>query len=337
MLSQEILDKFVYIEGGRNLPQGKFTRNEMMKVSDVKDWRNKNGNTGLYLTAYMYDQEDQYESELFGDFYLDFDSEDDFELARQDALRAVWYLSNKYTYAIPHNMLRIYFSGKKGLHIVVPAEIMGITGDKNLNEYYKVMAQKISEQLKHDTLDKKIYDRRRLFRAPNSRHHNTLLFKIPITYYELVHHSLDQIKELAKLPRRVEYETPYEISRAKTEFLHHIVEWTNRFGQKFSDKKFDSKPLDFVPSCIQHLIDSGPMQGQRNETAAALTSFWKKQGFTEQGIWELLVKWNNESIEEWELKNTMQSILRRSYEYGCSRLEVISICAGNECPLFKKV
>ena len=337
MLSQEILNKFVYIEGGRNLPQGKFTRNEYMKITEARDWRNKHGNTGIYFSAYAYNQEDVKEAELFGDFYLDFDSEEDFEKAREDALRAIWYLNNKITYGIPHNMLRIYFSGKKGLHLVVPAEIIGITGDKHLNEYYKIMARKVAEQLKNETLDEKIYDRRRLFRAPNSRHHDTKLFKIPITYYELANFPLDKIKELAQMPRRVEYDAPYEITRAKTEFQQHINEWVNRFGHKFDNsKKFGNKPLDFVPVCIQELIDSGPISGQRNNTAAVLTSFWKKQGFTEQGVWELLCRWNNESMPEWELKNTMRSVINREYEYGCSTLETLATCIGSDCPLFKK-
>ncbi|MDK2600642.1 hypothetical protein QO179_24420 [Bacillus stercoris] len=308
----------------------------MMTINDVQEYRKKNHNTGIYLSAYVYDSQDVKEANLYADFYLDFDAEDDFEKARQDALASVTYLKQK-SYNIPEAMIRIYFSGKKGIHLVVPAVAFGVEPDKHLNEYYKVMAQSISEETKNGTLDLKIYDRRRLFRIANSRHADTGLYKIPLTYFELVMMSVDEIKELATMPRAVKYEKGYEITRAKQEYGRNIEKWSNRFGMKFNNsKKFSAKPLDFTPACIQELIDQGPVKGQRNNTAAALTSFWKKQGCTEQKTWDNLVKWNNQSIPEWELKNTMQSVFSNDYEYGCSTLETLATCIGEKCPLFRK-
>lgn len=337
MSYQETLTKFKYIEGGRNLPGGKFTRNEMMEVQDIQQYRKKNNNTGLYLSAYIYDNIDVKEASLYADFYLDFDAEDDFEKAREDAIASVTYLKQKFTYNIPESMIRIYFSGKKGIHLVVPGIAFGIEPDKHLNEYFKMMAQGCSEQTVHKTLDLKIYDRRRLFRMTNSIHADTGLFKIPITYFELVMLSVGEIKELAKGPRAISYDPPFEISRARMEYHNIIEKWSHRFGHKFdATKKFASKPLDFTPACIQELIDAGPQKGQRNNTAAALTSFWKKQGCTEQRVWEYLVRWNNESIAEWELKQTMESVYHNNYEYGCSTLETLATCIGEKCPLFRK-
>lgn len=337
MLSQEQASKFIYIEGGRNLPGGKFTRNEYMTIDQVQDYRKKNDNTGIYLTAYVYDSLDVKEANLYADFYLDFDSEDNFELAREDAIAAITYLKQTFTYNIPEGAIRIYFSGKKGIHLVVPATVFGAEPDKHLNEYYKTMATTISEHCTHDTLDLKIYDRRRLFRMANSRHASTMLYKIPLTYFELVMMSHEEIKELAKGPRAIQYDSPYEITRAKQEYHSNIEKWGNRFGKKFDNaKKFESKPLTFTPHCIQELIDVGPQKGIRNNTAAVLTSFWKKQGNTEQGVWELLVKWNNDSMPEWELKNTMQSVYNNNYEYGCSTLESLATCVKEKCSLYRK-
>lgn len=331
------VNNFIHIEGGRNLPGGKFTRNEMMTVDKIKDYRETNGNTGLYMSAYRYDSPDVKEANLFGDFYLDFDSEDNFELARQDAIRSIWYLKQKTTYDIPEKFIRIYFSGKKGIHLIIPAVVLGVEPDKNLNEYYKVMAKKIGEQLKHGTLDERIYDRRRLFRLPNSRHHSTNLFKISLTYLELVTLDFEEIKKEAEKPRLVQYPSGYEISTARRRYADHIEEWSNRFGKKFEgNKKFDSKPLDFTPACVQELIDAGPIKGQRNNTAAALTSFWKKQGMTEQQVWDNLVKWNSGSESEWSLKNTMQSVYHGTFEYGCSAFSELATCVGEKCKLYKK-
>lgn len=336
-MSSQDLSKFIHVEGGRNLPGGKFTRNEMMTIQDVKNYRIKNHNTGIYLTAYVYDSLDQKEANLYADFYLDFDAEGEFDKAREDAIASITYLKQKFTYNIPEGLVRIYFSGKKGIHLVIPAAVFGIAPDKHLNEHYKTMAAGIAEETKNGTLDLKIYDRRRLFRLANSKHADTGLFKIPLTYFELVMLSVEEIKKLAEMPRAIDYEAPYEISRARMEYATNVEKWANRFGHKFdASKKFASKPLDFTPACVQELIDSGPQQGQRNETAAALTSFWKKQGCTEQRVWEYLVRWNNESIAEWELKQTMQSVYHGEYEYGCSSLETLATCIGEKCPLFRK-
>lgn len=333
MSSQE-LSNFIYIEGGRNLPGGKFTRNEYMTIDQVQEYRKKNNNTGIYLTAYVYDSPDVKEANLYADFYLDFDAEGEFEKARQDALSAITYLKQTFTYNIPESFIRIYFSGKKGLHLVVPAVVFGVEPDKHLNEYYKSMASRIAEEAKNGTLDLKIYDRRRLFRMANSRHADTLLYKIPLTYFELVMMSEEEIKELAQKPRAIQYETGYEITRAKQEHLNHIEKWSQRFGKKFDNTRRESKPLDFVPPCVQRVIDNGPVRGQRNLSTAALTSFWKRQGNSEQEVWDLLVKWNNESLPEWELKNTMQSIYHGDYEYGCMTFEQLSGCDGSTCPLY---
>ena len=335
MSSQEE-SKPVFVEGGKNLKGGGFTRNEMMTLDKVKNFRIRNYNTGIYLSAYLYDQENVKEANLYADFYLDYDSEEDFEKAREDAIMSIRYMKHQFTYGIPESLIRIYFSGKKGLHLIVPAKIMGITPDKHLNEYYKLMAARIGEESINDTVDLKIYDRRRLFRMVNSKHADTGLFKIPLTYAELLTLPVEEIKKLAQMPRKVKYNPAYEITRAKSEFEKYKVQWEMRFKKKFDSKNnSNSKPLDFTPACIGELIESGPQKGQRNNTASALTSFWRKQGLSEQETWEQLVKWNNGSMSEGELKNTMQSVWKNNYEYGCSTLETLATCIGGDCPLFR--
>lgn len=327
----------LYIEGGRNLPNGGFTRNEIMNLQDLVHFRKKYDNTGIYISAYIYDSPDFKLSNLYGDFYLDFDEKEDFEKARKDALTAIWYMSRHFTYDIPVDMIRIFFSGQKGIHLIIPAVVFGVVPDKNLNEYYKLMAADIAKHIQYDTLDIRIYDRRRLFRVANSKHQETGLFKVPLTYWELANLSFKEIKNKAKYPAIVEYKKPYEINRAKQEYQRHVKEWEARFHKKFDNhRRFSSKPLDFIPACIQELIDLGPQIGQRNVTVSVLTSFWKRQGHTEQEIWDKLVAWNNDSLDEKELRRTMQSILYGEYQYGCSTLSTLATCIGKDCPLYKE-
>ena len=329
----------LYIEGGRNLPNGGFVRNEVMRLQDVAEYRKKHNNTGIYVTAYVYDtpEIESKEAKLYGDFYMDFDKENDLEKARADALTAIWYMTRKFTYDIPVSFFRIYFSGYKGIHLVIPATVFGVVADKNLNEYYKLMAMDVLERIPYKTLDTRIYDRRRLLRIVNSRHQKTGLYKIPLTYNELRNCSIEQIRMKATQMVNLKYETPYEIDRAKQEYKRFVKEWEERFQKKFDNKKrFPSKPLPFTPACIQELIDLGPQIGCRNNTVSVLTSFWKRQGHTEQEIWDRLVAWNKGSLDEKELRRTMQSIFHGEYEYGCSTLSEMATCIGKECPLYKE-
>ena len=324
-----------YIEGGHAEPY--FQRNDFLSLDQVNEYRTHFGNRGVYLTAYLYDNiETIEESNLYADFYMDFDSDDDIQLAQNDAIMAIWYMKQKFKFGIPENMFRIYFSGAKGFHVVIPAAVFHVRPCKELNEHYKLIAKDVSEQTKNGTLDLKVYDRRRLFRMVNSMHQKTGLYKVPLTFEELCNLTPDEVREKAKSPYVLEYPRPEYIPTASQEYLRYVERFEERFKKRFDTHRNNDSTLDFTPACVQNLLDQGPVSGQRNHTIAVLTSFFAKRGLSEQETWNELVKWNNGSVSERELKTTMQSILKRGVNYGCSTLEEISICIGADCPLFKR-
>jgi len=339
-VSSQEQSKFFHVEGGRHVMingESKFVRNEFMTIQDVPGYRKRNNNFGLYLSAYIYDNPDPKQGALYADFYLDFDDEEDFEKVRKDAIFAIWYLEQAFKYGIPKSLIRIYYSGKKGVHIVIPASIFSIEPHTHLNEYYKVMAKDIADHAPYDTIDLKIYDRRRLFRMVNSQHQGTGLYKVPITYNELVSSTVEEIREIASAPRQVQYPKPYPINHAKREFEIRVSEWGDRFGKAFSNRrKGKSKPLDFTPACIQEMIDSGPQKGQRNHMGCVLGAFWRKQGLSEEEAWNEMVKWNNDSMDKNELHEIIKKMYNNDYEYGCSTLESLATCIGDKCPLYRK-
>jgi hypothetical protein len=329
---------FIHIEGGRNLANGGFTRNEWMEITELKEYRKKYENTGLYTTAYTYESQDPNESNLFGDFYLDFDSEEDFEKVRDDVLYTLFYLKQAFTYAIPEKLLHIFYSGKKGVHIIVPSVIMGIEPDKHLNEYFKFMAEDIASKVPNGTLDTRIYDRRRLFRMPNSRHRDTGLYKVPLSADEVRNLTLDEIKTKASTVQSYMASAPYDIIRANQQYKSMIEKWKDRFQKKFNTQRNgESKPLGFTPACTQELIDAGPQKGIRNNTAAVLVSHWHGEGLSEQEVWDKLVDWNGGSLTDRELRITLKSVTDGNYRYGCSTLETLATCVEKECPLWKGI
>jgi hypothetical protein len=322
-----------WVECGANLPNGGFVRNVVVKENEVNQFRFKHNNCGVYATIYKYDTPKQ-DGNILGNFYLDLDS-DDQNLVVEDAISAIRYIYR--SYGIEYEQLEIYFSGQKGIHIIVPSISLGVIPSKNLNKVYRLMAEDIKSYTKHGTIDLKIYDNRRLFRLPNSKHPKTGLYKVPLTYQELTTLSASEIIELAKLPRAG--------IKPKIKFIpiaSLIYQgYTKRVSLK-QTKVYNGpfKVLDYTPPCIESLIEGPVVKGQRNNSTAALASFYNQQGLDKEETYSKLVQWNNEHCDPLiplsELETTLESVYKGKYKMGCSWLSTVSNCDKENCKLYKR-
>lgn len=323
----------IWVEGGIHKQAGYFTRNHWMKMRDIIAFRDKHPDDGLYISAYRYDTQNPNSALLFGDFYLDFDDED-FEKVRHDVRLVVHYMTRKFAYNLSYKDIQFFFSGKKGAHMVIPAAVFGLTPDPNLNQHFREMAKELNEYTRYQTLDTQIYDRRRLFRLPQTKHQSTGFYKIPLTFQEIRDLPVRDIHELARQTRSMRFPEASYSAAAADKYVKAQDVFQQRFNKKRSKDRFGTKPMDFTPHCIQELIDEGPQNGQRNSTACVLTSFWKRQGYSEEEAWDQLVEWNDDSLDVNELDSIFQSIFFGEYEYGCSTLETLASCAGYDCPIY---
>ena len=119
--------------------------------------------------------------------YFDFDSVDEPDFARHDAITTIKRLEE---YKINPNDIEIYFSGSKGFHLII-----------NLDKEYspreiEEISLKVAKDLK--TFDLTMYDANQIMRLPGSKHPKTGLHKIPLTYNQLITLPPDKIKVLAK-------------------------------------------------------------------------------------------------------------------------------------------
>lgn len=123
--------------------------------------------------------------------WFDFDSPD-LNAAKKDAEELFQRLLKHFRL----NNIECYFSGSKGMHILVKLE----------EDITSVHVKKIVLNLGKDleTLDLKIYDANRILRAPNTKHEKTGLYKIQLAYDELQYLTVDEIKKLAEQPREFE-------------------------------------------------------------------------------------------------------------------------------------
>lgn len=334
------------VECGASLPNGSFTRNHLMPINNITNFRFKYNNIGIFTTAYYYDKEDQADANLIGDFYLDLDydlSGDDqekaFEVIRKDITSIVRYLKILLKLD-PETDLYFFFSGSKGIHITIPHEIIGVKPDKNLNRYYKMLAEDISKYTSGETVDLRIYDNRRLFRLPNSRHQKTELYKVYLSYKEIQTLSLSDIKSIAKNPRII----PKKEKKLSLKASMEMRNYTNKFNMSIAKKssgRTSNLKLEYMPPCVEYLLAHPVKKGQRNNTIAFLTSFFKQTGITESQTIERLSIWSEEYCEprlsEREIEATVNSIYNgSSNKMGCSTAKDISECNKEACKLNKK-
>jgi hypothetical protein len=96
--------------------------------------------------------------------------------------------------------VRISWSGKKGVSLEIPAELFGgFKPSADIGRRLKRLAARLLAGAA--TADLAIYEKLRLWRAANTRHSGTGLYKIPLTWEELRRGDLDAIRALARSPR----------------------------------------------------------------------------------------------------------------------------------------
>ncbi len=275
------------------------------------------------------------EAYLFSDLYLDFDDQNDFEKVRIDALRSISYL--KTIMHIEPEELQIYFSGNKGVHIMVPSEILGVEPHKKLNLIYKFIASDVIKHTPNKTLDLVIYDNKRLFRIPGTIHEKTRLYKIPITQQELRDISHKEILELARQPRTIAVAPPSFNTLANKQYKYLVDLYIKESQKKVTLKGTGN--LRYMPPCVSHLLKTGAPEGRRNNSIVALASYYKNCGMEYVQALEKIKEWNDTKntppTKEQELERSVRSIFAGHASYGCSTLKVLSECDFKNCKLMK--
>lgn len=300
-------------------------------------------NTDVYYTIYTYYGEDKDTCPILAPLYLDFDDDDvegHFIEERSDVYRAVHLLSK--WFKAPIEQVRLYFSGSKGFHIVVPHELFGWLPSKDLNTKLKCVMTQIQKELGTERIDGRIYDRKRLFRIPNSINSKSGLYKIPLTLDELMElSSYEDLKQLASKPRFVQFPKPVyseEAGKAFTDWLDVYQDQKQRRHRHMGPMKIPEGGRSLLP-CIEKILQDGVEEGSRNNTAVAVASSILQSGKTLDETEELLYDWNERNdppLGGHELHAVLMSAYRM-FEgerfYGCSTFKDLGLCLGGDCIL----
>lgn len=167
-----------------------------LSLDDKEDW---------YSSIYYYNEDHKKRFDSTGSvagvkdvvtdrLVFDLDSEQDLEIARQDALTLLNRMKDR---GINPESTEIYFSGMKGFTLILNLKDL-ITPEQALNA-----AQTLAGDLA--SFDTKIYDPQRILRIPGTKHQKSGLYKVPLTLSQLQELSTDSIRARAtKLENVVE-------------------------------------------------------------------------------------------------------------------------------------
>lgn len=229
--------------------------------------------------------------------------------------------------------LRIFFSGAKGFHLLVPAPCIGWEPRTDLA---RVMRQLVALWLGDLPYDTSIYEPMRLFRLAGTINSKTGLYKIPLSAWELYHATPDEIREWARAPRRMEWE-PMEPQPG----------WQEAYAQVGHQSSTALVPAGAPPVLSPYArpcyvsMQQGVGAGDRHGVGMVLASWWTHQGMPTDSVVSALAGWNVHNTPPLEADRAAQEfpkIARDSvgYDYGCHDATRQKFCAPT-CPIYAKV
>lgn len=191
--------------------------------------------------------------------WVDIDHAGNLGEALQSARRLVGGALERYP-ALDEDDPLVFFSGSKGFHVGVPLPA-AVPPSGHFHATCRRLAEALSEEAGAG-IDTGIYDRVRLFRAPNSRHPKTGLHKRRLMHEELFGVSMDRILGLAREP--LPFDAPRAVhadprlmqdwQAAEAAVVHSLT--TARTLARPQDRSLQRATLDF--------IRDGADDGERN-------------------------------------------------------------------------
>lgn len=234
--------QFRFVEYGTFIPKlNKLIRHLDNKKAILYSWDeinekiNQSDKTGIYTSVFQYNDRDIDTAAALGSLYFDFDSNSEPEVVLNEVYKVLAYLLE----FIPRDGIRVFFSGKKGFHIECEAITLGVSASDDLAGVFRFIANHVKQALGVQSLDFNVYDLRRMWRVPNTRHQHTGLFKV-----ECMHLLQDGVG-LTEILKYAEEPHPFEVPEQSFNFKSNqwYREFTYDYEQSIAPKKTTSDML----------------------------------------------------------------------------------------------
>lgn len=295
-------------------------RNKNARIVHLEDVGYESSENERYLSLFQYESSIRNHFEVTGsvsgykgEFYMnvlwiDIDNSSDLKSSHREAKSLVAKLISDYL-VLPEQIY-ICFSGCKGFHIGLHSSLFGgFPSSSDLPQKIKRLVSTVTQGIK--SIDIGIYNHNRSFRAINSCHPKSGLYKIGITYEDLMNKSLDEIMFAATEPNvafRFSAERAPQRINKKLEDIWQFSSFSEDFSHEISDKK--------VASSSDSGLFSPANEGERNNKLfkQACMLFDKSQ-FRFGDVLQITSNFNIASgnpIQEAELYNIVRSAQQRT-------------------------
>lgn len=279
---------------------------------------------------------------LRGDLYFDLD------VPRED-LRERWEALTQGALALdrwlqtclgaPEHAIRFYFSGSRGIHVLVSAHVLGNPAHPQLHRVYRQIAKSAQAYLQSTGLDVKldpIYDRRRLFRLPNTAHEKSGLFKVRLDR-AMLGWDLEAIVQWSRVPRDdPEPNLPIQPSQAGRLSVARAIQAIEQQARHYQRKGV--RLFKAAVPCIAELQEARIGEGSRNTACAVIASHLLQHGLSHEQARQQLLEWNSEHCEpplpDTEVLSVVRSIYTHGYTYGCTSIQQLGSCHPDKCPIY---
>ena len=225
-----------YVEVARYVPElERVIRDKSGKepafwdINEIKEYAQMHDNVGIYTSVFQYNEPKLEGSVRLGPLYFDLDSSD-LQKSHNEAKILYEYFSQ----FIPNTAIRFYFTGSKGFHIELEPLTLGITPGNQLSELFRYIANNLKDKFSLETLDFSVYDKRRMWRLPNTRHQKTGLYKNDLSLNnEIIYGSIDDIISYCSESK------PYEVPEQYFDLRSN--EWFRSFIYQKEEEKQNQK------------------------------------------------------------------------------------------------
>ena len=222
---------------------------------------------------------------------------------------------------LQHHHFRVYFSGT-GYHIIIPNSVFNFKPSEDLPYQVKDTIVKLFPEI-----DSSVYMRTGLYRLPHTLNAKTNLYKVPLTYNEVMSYSWQKIHDLAKTPR---FDFPYTELMGDGELEDHIVYQTatiREMGKVMEPAK--------IATCVQAMYKRGPQPGNRHKTMLRIISHYRRHGIPSDACKAAMLQWNNGQLNENEIIAQVEYSYNKGYQYGCKD-ELMSELCNPKCIYYKR-
>lgn len=209
-----------------------------------------------------------------GDFVVDID-----RAQMTDAQDAAGLVYGFLDHVAP-GQVRLYYSGSKGFHVVVPFQALGASPSPVLcSKEYRQLASAVHRATGVEP-DYKIYSPGRMLRRPDSWHPKTGRYKVEIVPEEL--HDQEGLELLSQEPRGALNTTPPRLSMDAHALYQQAVEAVEA-QQAFTGEltpQFNFEPGGTgVPPCVTWIDQHGlPGPSTRHAVYLIMANYWKSSG-----------------------------------------------------------